>query len=270
MPRTWQVDVGLSTQPSLSPAAVAQLFEALQSPQPARCMLEFINHRVPVEHLSLVRYARDLPRQVEGHSLNDQSAALTIKCFALYQDRFSWADPLPQHASTLRRHDGPEAPITAHVFRQSEIPNEDWRQAIFTSHQLAGRLSLLYAPAPGRVFGLNLYRHERLGDFEADEVKRLLEVAPLLRQVHHQVLGIAQRVPQIDDRIETAEHRLQQHCPALTPRERQVCARIVAGMTTDGVASDLGVANSTVVTLRKRAYAKLGLVDRLGLARLVY
>lgn len=269
MTQTWQVDVGLSTHPSLSPAAVAQLFDALQSPQPARCMLQFINHRVPVEHLSLVHYA-DLPRQVEGHSLDDHASALTAQCFSLYQSHFSWADPLPRHARSLRQPGAAQGAITAHVFRQHEIPNEGWRQAIFTTHRLAGRLSLLYAAAPGRVFGLNLYRHERLGNFEADEVQRLLEVAPLLRQVHHQVLGVAQRLPHVDDRIATAEHRLQQHGPALTPRERQVCARIAAGITADGVAADLGIATSTVVTLRKRAYAKLGITDRLGLARLVY
>lgn len=43
----------------------------------------------------------------------------------------------------------------------------------------------------------------------------------------------------------------------LSPRELQVCARIACGITADGIAADLGIAPATVVTLRKRAYAKL-------------
>jgi DNA-binding CsgD family transcriptional regulator len=59
--------------------------------------------------------------------------------------------------------------------------------------------------------------------------------------------------------------------PALSPREAEVVARIAHGLSADGIAAELDVAPSTVVTLRKRAYAKLaeaGLpADRLRLAR---
>lgn len=270
MPKTWQTDVARSTRPSVSPAAVAQLLEALRSPEPAGCMLRFINESVEVEYLSMVYYDTGQPRQIEGHSLDPERAGLTDACFSLYLAHFSWADPLPRQARQLRREGGESSPITAHVFGRHEIPDEGWRNAIFDTHQLAGRLSLLYTPAPGSAFALNLYRHHALGDFQTHEVERLLDIAPLLREVHHHALGTAQRLPRVDQRVAAAEHRLLHVCPGLTPRERQVCARISSGMTTDGIAADLGVAPSTIVTLRKRAYAKLGIADRLGLARLVY
>ncbi|MBS0449667.1 MAG: hypothetical protein JSS14_00010 [Proteobacteria bacterium] len=41
-------------------------------------------------------------------------------------------------------------------------------------------------------------------------------------------------------------------------REGQVCARILYGLTTTGIALDLGVSNETVKTLRKLAYRRLG------------
>ncbi|MBQ0919700.1 LuxR family transcriptional regulator, partial [Hydrogenophaga aromaticivorans] len=66
---------------------------------------------------------------------------------------------------------------------------------------------------------------------------------------------------------------LQRLAPALSPRERAVCARIALGLSAEGIAVDLDVAPSTVITLRKRAYQKLaeaGLpAQRLGLARLL-
>lgn len=49
----------------------------------------------------------------------------------------------------------------------------------------------------------------------------------------------------------------------LTPRERQVCARILHGMSTAGIALDLGVSAETVKTFRKLAYRK----QRIGTQR---
>jgi DNA-binding CsgD family transcriptional regulator len=47
----------------------------------------------------------------------------------------------------------------------------------------------------------------------------------------------------------------------LTRRERQVCAHALAGLTVAGIAVTLGVKDSTVATLRRRAYAKLGVLS---------
>lgn len=270
MARLWQLDDKLSAAPTLSPLAFGQLLDALRSPEPARHILEFINHRAHVDYLSLVHYPKTLPRQIEGHSLNDGQASIVHRCFSIYQSHFSWADPIPREASRLRECDPHHAPITVHAFRQHEIPHEGWRTQIFEAHELAGRLTLLYTLTDGQVFGVNLYRHQRWGNFETREIERILDVAPLVRQMHFHLLGVGQRIPDTDVRVKTAEQRLRQLCPDLTPRERQVCARIACGITADGIAADLGIAPSTVITLRKRSYAKLGIVDRLGLARLVY
>jgi DNA-binding CsgD family transcriptional regulator len=45
----------------------------------------------------------------------------------------------------------------------------------------------------------------------------------------------------------------------LTAREREVCERIVLGYTSIGIGLDLDIALSSVLTYRKRAYAKLGI-----------
>jgi DNA-binding NarL/FixJ family response regulator len=46
-----------------------------------------------------------------------------------------------------------------------------------------------------------------------------------------------------------------------------VCARIACGLSMDGIAADLGIAKSSVLTLRKRAYNKLALHSRMDLVR---
>jgi DNA-binding CsgD family transcriptional regulator len=45
----------------------------------------------------------------------------------------------------------------------------------------------------------------------------------------------------------------------LTERELDVCARLLLGMTQEGIACDLGLSLPTVKTYRNRAFARLGI-----------
>jgi DNA-binding CsgD family transcriptional regulator len=55
------------------------------------------------------------------------------------------------------------------------------------------------------------------------------------------------------------EQRLAALPGRLSLRERQVCARASRGIANPGIALDLGVQVSTLSTLRRRAFAKLGI-----------
>jgi DNA-binding CsgD family transcriptional regulator len=46
---------------------------------------------------------------------------------------------------------------------------------------------------------------------------------------------------------------------AMPRRESEVCARILYGLSTTGIALDLGVGEETIKTYRKRAYHRLGI-----------
>lgn len=52
------------------------------------------------------------------------------------------------------------------------------------------------------------------------------------------------------------EYRLGQVFIDLTDRERAVCARTMVGMTAEAIALDLGIAASSVLTYRRRAYER--------------
>lgn len=70
-------------------------------------------------------------------------------------------------------------------------------------------------------------------------------------------------------RIEELEQRFAARFPALTPREREVCARAAIGVSVEGAALDLAIATSSVLTYRKRAYQRLGISSAYELACLV-
>ena len=57
--------------------------------------------------------------------------------------------------------------------------------------------------------------------------------------------------------------------PSLSERERQVCALMAAGLTSENIALKLGVSLNTVLTYRKRAYFRLQISSQNDLLRLL-
>lgn len=264
MPQTWFVN----TPPpghALPASAVATLLDAPYDDAPAGKMLAFINQVAPVEYLSLVAYGNtpaEAPELVEGHAHGAHARNVTAECFAIYRRQYWRSDQTTQIASHLRSDAGAQ-PVTALHFHPGDIPVAAWRSEIYEREHLSDRLSFIYAPLPHTAYAINLYRDEAQGRFGPAEIERLLAVAPLLRQVHQGVLrlGGPRRPHGLSaadgaTRIALARSALARQA-RLSPRELDVCARIACGISADGIAADLDIAPSTVLTLRKRAYAKL-------------
>ncbi len=269
MPATWSLDAappGLH----LPGPAVADLLDAATGRATASRMLAFINRLVPVEYLSLVEFRHDVPELVEGSAEHAHGRDVVAECFAIYRRSYFQSDAVMPLANRVGGQ--PSNQVAALHCHANELPVAGWRNDIYVRERLTGRLSLLHAPAPGAVFGIHLYRDERQGVFQPAHIEQLLAVAPLLRQVHQAALQAAPPAQDRDSRCARAWAALGVRVPALSPRERAVCARIACGMSADGIAADLDIAPSTVLTLRKRAYLKLGdaglPTNRLALAQL--
>lgn len=268
MPQTWFVDSPPQGH-ALPASAVATLLDAPHDAAPAAKMLAFINQVVPVEYLSLVAYggaaeACDgavVPELVEGHAHSPHGRNVTAECFAIYRRRYWRSDQATQIADHLRRAPAAAQPVTALHFQPGDIPVAAWRNEIYEREHLADRLSFIYTPLPHTAYAINLYRDEPQGRFGAAEIERLLAVAPLLRQVHQGALRLsappAAASPSARVSLARAALVRQARAAGLSPRELDVCARIACGISADGIAADLDIAPSTVLTLRKRAYAKL-------------
>ncbi|MBX9612361.1 MAG: helix-turn-helix transcriptional regulator [Burkholderiales bacterium] len=287
MPQTWTV----SSPPaghSLPASAVSMLLAAPHDAAPAARMLAFLNAVAPVAYLSLVEYTADtqpgtrhavVPRLAEGHARRPNGRNVTAECFAIYRRQYYQRDEATRIGAHLHRVRAATASVTALHFGLRDIPLAAWRNEIYEREHLADRLSFLYAPLPGTAWAINLYRDDALGAFAPAELEKLLAVAPLLRQVHQNVLravppafGPVYASNQASSPVKRSLFAIQQIAPELSGRELAVCARIACGMSADGIAAELGVAPSTVVTLRKRAYTKLAAHGvyggRLQLARL--
>lgn len=269
MPQPWLLAQAPRPGLAVDAGAVALLFEAGHAATPGQAMLAFLNRLLPVRYLTVVEHADPAgPVLAEGHVHGADVPNITGECWLIYRRHFYGFDDATRLAARMRLEAPASAPLVALRHAQREIPRADWRRLIYERRQLVDRFSLLHAPARGAAFAINCYRDEAQGPFGALEVERLLALAPLLAQAHRQAASRTSAALDLDERIAAAREALRRRAPRLSARELDACARIACGSSVDAIAEDLGIAPSTVITLRRRAYAKLAVHDRLALARL--
>lgn len=137
--------------------------------------------------------------------------------------------------------------------------------AMFGQHGPGGHIRVLYTLMANSAWALHFAPAVVGEPLRDDAMSRLGPLALLMRELHRIVVPTETTA---DERVVNAAIRLGVRATALSIRERQICARIAGGHSTITIAAELGIATSTVMTLRKRAYAKLGIHGRLDLQQL--
>jgi len=109
-------------------------------------------------------------------------------------------------------------------------------------------------------FIANIYREKKSGSFTEAELEALEHASDTLCAAverHVSLVSPTALEPGSNPPVEWLEKLVFDLGHGLTPREIQVCARALSGMTRAGIALDLGVKPTTVVTLVQRAYARI-------------
>jgi LuxR family transcriptional regulator, activator of tox operons len=149
--------------------------------------------------------------------------------------------------------------------RASEIAHSDYRRYCYTAVCLDHRVSLIDVRGD-RTLRINLYRTR--GDaFTDEDIQHIADRAGLLLALtrRHADYGVISR----QNSLGYYRDRLTVVAPMLTPRETEVGAAIILGLTSEGIALELGISLNTVLTYKKRAYARLGISSQNELLRLV-
>ncbi|MGE3861237.1 MAG: response regulator transcription factor [Burkholderiaceae bacterium] len=131
-----------------------------------------------------------------------------------------------------------------------ELPRPH-REQIYTRHGLRERLSVVSRTGDGALLAVNLYRHEHLKPFSDADIDFVRMASPLLS-------SCVRRHVELSSRAEAGKSPFE----ALTPREREVCERMLTGRTYEGIASELRISAGTVKTYRNRAFDRLGIQHR--------
>ncbi len=92
-------------------------------------------------------------------------------------------------------------------------------------------------------------------------IERIRDLAQILISLTARHAGLVEKKPNLTPALCSLQEI--QDCisaaTTLSRREAEVCARVLYGMTSYGIALDLGIGKESVMTYRKRAYARLGI-----------
>lgn len=198
--------------------------------------------RAPVMHLSASLGVADTTRE----------------CFRAYHDVLYRRDRSFDAVRRARRIGDPV------VLRMDadDAPNSDHREFIYRRHGVRERLSVARLQADGSLLAVNLYRHVHQPRYADGELAAFASAAPLLMAAVDRHVGWhgEHATPRVAPSAPPAlRGALLAQCAALTPRELDVCERLLRGISYDGIAADLGLSVASVKTYRRRAFERLGL-----------
>ncbi|SDV49717.1 helix-turn-helix transcriptional regulator [Chitinasiproducens palmae] len=273
--RYWTV--GSRGTGSRSGELLLRLLDVIGAPGPQEfCdgVLDGLRDDIALDHCMAFHYpAHDAIRVVSGAGLRRDFAGfdnarpyIAQRLFRLDSNHPLLTDPqLREAGQVLVQHQSlDDVKLNAH-------------RALYAGTDTAERLSVLHCLPDRSWLALNLYRPSSLGAFSPQEIAHLDDVAaPLARAAARHIALSAPSAPSAssgpavaaprprsaDARIAALEAALAGRQPPLPLRERQVMARLLCGMTADGIGADLGIASATVVTYKLRLFRRLGINTR--------
>lgn len=143
-----------------------------------------------------------------------------------------------------------------------DVPDEHYRRVCYGDPGIRERLSLLAVFADGYRVSVSLYRNLAYPDYESRDIERMAQHAPLIATAVMRHVQVTRRSP--------ADHPPQARLMAqLSGRERQIITHMLDGLTTEEAAQEMGVAVTTALTYRYRAFQHLGVRSHRELLALI-
>lgn len=157
------------------------------------------------------------------------------------------------------------APCHTMMIQANEIADSSYREHCYSAIRLVNRMTILRRTGDS-VIRVNFYRRRgnRTFDHGIDTVAAAGDMVIALIARHDAWAAVTDD----GDEFEYLE-RLRYLCPSMPRRQLEVCALIVRGYFSQAIALKLGISLNTVLTFRRRAYARLRISSQNELTRLV-
>lgn len=140
-----------------------------------------------------------------------------------------------------------------------DIADTDYRRTCYENGGIGERLSIQAAGRHALI--ANGYRVVSDGAFRPGDIARLEDVAPLLMASlsRHVELSASRSGDETPAMVQQA---LLSANAGLSAREAEVAAGFILGRTQGEIVAETGLTLSSVITYRRRAYCKLGVMDK--------
>lgn len=217
-------------------------------------LLNFLANACGAEHCAVFRFIDQTPVGVAAASIDGTDTAL--RQVHIYIDRKIWkTDPLLSEANQLVGRIEPSL-LKMDVLN---LPDNELRHLVYEKEHIRERI-LMCGDISGTRVGLSLLRSEERGPFDTAEIQNLTSISATLLSILVKHAGICLEARDLSVALTTLSE--MEACILAAPerlprREAEVCARILYGISTAGIALDLNIGEETVMTYRKRAYQRL-------------
>lgn len=171
-----------------------------------------------------------------------------------YARRYWRRDRMTRQMLASRGQTGP-----VQVVRQAwnGISDPEYRRACYERAHVLERLTFYQVGEP-RIFA-SAYRKRESGRFESDDIRRLEGIAPIVVSALNKHVAVSQgQAATLRPPYETVAARLLEAGFTLSRREAEVAASLLVGHTQQQISDRAGIALTSIVTYRQRAYRKLG------------
>ena len=233
--------------------ALANLVDCIGEERFGPALASFLHSLCGADHFAAFRMGRDELREVAACCVQPEHTARDR--VESYVRQGLWkSDPAMTEAQRCVES---TAPALIHV-DFSDRGYVDLRLRVYP--HVRDRV-LLCGRAEGGAFGLSVLRSDPHTPFANEAIERLGRAAELLVSMLAKHADVCQSRPDVAQALTTLAEI--ENCIVATSdlprREAEVCARILYGLSSVGIALDLKVSEETVKTYRKRAYQRLAI-----------
>ncbi|HPE32062.1 MAG TPA: LuxR C-terminal-related transcriptional regulator [Parvularculaceae bacterium] len=215
----------------------------------SRALFEWVNSVVPIDEISgFVLGEKSEPSTIVSCGVDGEA----FRRASLYRERYFRLDPFRKAYRLIG--DGRAVRLKS---LSSAIADPSYRHECFERPRLREKLSFLRRTTSGEHFIFSIYRASGRQTLSMEEEQRLSAVSDLVMPLlgKHAALVFPAAGTSKAREIEVAVKSLE---GGLTEREQQVLARTLIGETAESIGRALGIRATTVLTYRRRAYARFG------------
>lgn len=230
----------------------------------SEALFSFLNEFLLIDHFAVFTYTEE---QGAEH-LFTRSIMPVDEAEGLARDYVNEYHQRDPHFERARTEENRDNACAVHPGLDDEY-DADYRQHFFIQHDLVDKVSVT-REVDGAFLYCNFYRIGESGQFSAEERRQFEPVLPLVTNLiacHCKLLRLqgTGEPPQANSArslVHSVISRKVAPFDRLTGRESEVCERILLGFTSTGISLDLGIAQSSVNTYRRRAYEKLAIATQ--------
>jgi DNA-binding CsgD family transcriptional regulator len=245
--------IRVSAQSSRGSIDLSGLIEAIGTNSFYQHLQERLATLCGVDYFAIMRVDDGGPRQAGAFGCDGPQ--FVSRQIAIYLEQEYWrVDPSYHMAERCRRANEP----TIVRLSRMALPRGEFRDNF--SRDSGIHEEMWICGGPGRDVMLNVLRSERNGTFSrrgigllAGAARTLLSIIARHERMTRGECDLLKALTSLDE----VERRIARAPIRFSKREVEVCARILYGLSTVGVAADLNLSEPTVATYRKRAYARL-------------